>query len=314
MKVRYGTIVLLFSNTSVPSTVGNTGGLTISGTSLYLASTPSGYPGSFPFKLVIDSGLSTEEIVKVTAGNGTSGTPWTIVRGWDGTTGQAHGNSAVVGHYITAEDETLSRQHEALSGGASGAHGLPAGAWATAVVAALDENVLGNSTTASVNWTSIPGTYSHLLVMAQGKFTETTLQSDDITVTVNGDTGAHYSYVEQFVTNVSGAGTGTLVGGQATGFALNGWPLLRLAAAQSGAVANAGGGWAIIPAYTSAVFDKSFTSQSGAGDGSAAFVDMRTRSGWYHPSSPAAVTQLTLTAPGGLYFQSGTTLSLYGIS
>ena len=303
-----------YSNTAVPGVVGNTGGITNSGTSLYLAATPTNYPGSFPFKLVIDQGLSTEEIVKVTAGNGTSGTPWTIVRAWDGTLGQAHSTSAVVAHYITAEDVTLSRQHEALSGSASGAHGLPAGAWATAIVAALDENVLANSTTSSVNWSAIPGTYSHLMIMAQGKFTETSLQSDDITVTVNGSTAAVYSYVEQFVTNVSGAGTGTLVSGTNSGYAMTGWPMLRLAASESGAASNAGGGWALIPNYTSATFDKSFTSNSGAGDGSSAFVDMRTRSGWFHPASAAAITSLTLTAPGGLYFQAGTVLSLYGVS
>lgn len=69
----------------------------------------SGLPASVPFKLVIDPGLSTEEIVKVTV---VAGTTLTVVRGWDGTSGQAHANLASVRHMVTAEDLRLSREHE----------------------------------------------------------------------------------------------------------------------------------------------------------------------------------------------------------
>jgi hypothetical protein len=303
-----------YSNTAVAGTLGNSPSISSTATSMFLSGTPTGYPGSFPFKLVLDSGLATEEIVKVTAGAGTSGSPWTIVRAWDGTTGQVHNNGAAVAHYITAEDETLSRQHEALSGSSSAAHGLPASAWATSVIAALDETTLANSTTAAITWSSIPGSYQHLLLIAQGKFTETTQQSDDLLVTINGDSSASYSYVAQYATNVSGASTGALFGGQVTASAGTSWPLLRLGASQSGSAANAGGGWAIIPNYTSATFNKGFYSISGAGDGSTAFVDMRLRCGWYNPAAQAAITSITLTAPGSLFFTTGTFLGLYGIS
>ena len=45
----------------------------------------SGWPSSFPYTLIIDSDLATEEVVTVT---GRSGLTVTIVRGVDGTTGQ----------------------------------------------------------------------------------------------------------------------------------------------------------------------------------------------------------------------------------
>jgi hypothetical protein len=41
---------------------------------------------------------------------------------------------------------------------------------------------------------------------------------------------------------------------------------------------------------------------------------MRTRAGWFNPASQAAVTSITLTAPGGLDFANGTFLGLYGLS
>lgn len=92
----------------------------------------AGLPSATPFKLVIDPGLSTEEIVKVTE---VSGTTLTVVRGWDGSSGQAHSNLAVVRHGVTAEDFRLSRQHEA----ATTAHGT-----ASAVVGISDAQALTN--------------------------------------------------------------------------------------------------------------------------------------------------------------------------
>lgn len=304
-----------YSNLAVAGTIGNTGGISNAATSVFLSSTPSGYPSQFPFKLVLDLGQANEEIVKVTAGNGTSGTPWTIVRAWDGTTASSHAQTTgTVTHMITAEDETLSRQHEALSGSTSGAHGLPASAWVSAAFAAINETTLSNSTTAAVTWSSIPNTYLHLLIIVQGKFTETTAQADDVLVRLNGDSGALYSWLSQFASNASGGSTGALVGGQSTSSAVTSWPMLRMGASQSGVAANAGGGWAIIPNYTSTTFNKGFYSLSGAGDGSTPFVDMRLRCGWYNPASQTAISSITLTAPGSLFFTSGTFLGLYGLS
>lgn len=283
-------------------------------TSIYLASTPTGYPSpaTAPFRLVIDIGTASEEIVTVTAGSGTSGSPWVITRGQDGTSAVAHTSGASVGHRITAGDENLSRQHEALSGSSSGAHGLPASAWVASAIVALDEYTFA-SALPSLSYSSIPATYKHLLIVMQGKFTETTQQSDSVLCTVNGDSAAHYSYVSQYATNVSGSSTGALFGGQTTTSATTAWPLLRLGASQAGAAANAGGGWAIIPNYSSTVFDGSFYSISGAGYGTTAFVDQRIVSGWWHTATPAAISSLTFTAPGSSNFATGTFIGIYGI-
>lgn len=302
-----------YSNTAVAGLLGAT--INNSATSMYMSTTPTGYPGSFPFKLVLDSGTASEEIVKVTAGSGTVGTPWTIVRGWDGTTGQSHtGLTATVGHYITAEDETLSRTHEALITSGSGAHGLPASAWSTAAIAALDETTLANSTTAAVTWSSISASYTHLLIICQGKFTENSDQANHLTITLNGDTAAHYSNVDQSASNGSGSSTGALVGAQTTNASSTGWGAISMAASLAGNAASAGGGFMIIPNYTSTTFNKSYYGISGAGYGTGAFVDMHLRSGYYNPTVQAAITSITLTAPLAKFFQTGTFLGLYGIS
>jgi hypothetical protein len=302
-----------YSNVAVAGLLGAT--INNSVTSMYMSTTPTGYPGSFPFKVVLDQGTASEEIVKVTAGNGTVGTPWTIVRAWDGTTAQPHtGLTATIGHYITAEDETLSRLHEALITSGSGAHGLPASAWATAAIAALDETTLANSTTAAVTWSSISAAYNHLLIIVQGKFTENANQSDHLTVTINGDTTASYSLVDQSASNGSGSSTGALVGSQSTGAGSPGWGCLSMAGSLAGNAASGGGGFLIIPNYTSTTFNKCFYGMSGAGYGTGAFVSQSIRSGYYNPSVQAAITSLTLTAPQSKFYQTGTFLGLYGLS
>jgi hypothetical protein len=305
-------VAFQYVNTSVDGTL--SAGINSTATSISLTSTPTGYPNpaTAPFRLVLDIGTASEEIVTVTAGNGTSGTPWTIVRAQDGTTGISHATSSTVGHRITAGDENLSRVHESLGSG-SGVHGLPAGAWATAAVSALDELTFSTATP-SVTWSSIPATYEHLLVIVQGKFTEATQQSDSVLCTLNGDATAKYSWVANYTTNVSGASTGALFSGQANASAASAWPLLRMGASQAGAAANAGGGWAIIPNYTSTTFNKGFYSVSGAGDGTTAFVDQRVVSGWYNPATQTAVSSITLTAPGSSNFITGSFVGLYGVS
>lgn len=303
-----------YSNIAVANTIGNTGGISSSGTSLYCSTTPVGYPAfpGPPFKLVLNFGGSTEEIVKVTAGAGTSGSPWTIVRAWDGTTAAVHGAESVT-HSITAEDEVLSRAHE-QSGSGSGVHGLPSAAWLTSSVSTLYENTLVNSTTSLITISGISGSYSNLILVAQGRFTETTQQSDDVYVTLNGDTSSHYSYVTIHTTNISGSGVGALVGGQFSGYAGASWPMFRFAANQAGSTANAGGGFAFLPNYTGTAFNKMFYSLSGAGDGSTAMVDMRIRAGWWNPASQAAISTIALTAPAGTYFLTGSYFALYGLS
>jgi len=74
-------------------------------------------PNAFPYTLVIDPNLSSEEIVTVTSSSG-GGAVLAITRGQDGTSPQAHDASAVIKHMITARDLQDAQNHiEASSGG-----------------------------------------------------------------------------------------------------------------------------------------------------------------------------------------------------
>ena len=107
-----------------------------------------GLPSSYPFTLLIDWGLSTQEAVSVTvAPTGTGPYTVTCTRGIDGTTGQAHNSGAVVVHGVTAEDYNEPQVHMAT--GTSGAsypnviHGLANG---SSVVGTTDSQTLTNKT------------------------------------------------------------------------------------------------------------------------------------------------------------------------
>lgn len=270
---------------------------------------PQGYPTSFPFTLDIDPGTANFELVSVTAGAGTAATPWTVTRAYDGTLARAHAGGVPIAHTWTANDLTQAALHYAMGSG-SGVHGLPASAWAGNAAVTINETTLANSTTNVVSWSGIPATYQHLLILVQARLTEVTALTDDIALTFNGDTGAHYSSLTMSATNISGS----LVGpSAATAFATASIPAFRVAASQGGAPANAGSGFAWVPNYGSAAFNKNVLAVSGAGNGTSAMVDGRVRWGFWNPSSQAAVTAVSLTAPAGSNFLVGSTFALYGI-
>jgi hypothetical protein len=215
----------------------------------------------------------------------------------------------VLVHAFSAGDFTTAALHDAMGSG-SGVHGLPSSAWSGNACATINETTLANSTTSVITWSGIPATYEHLLVSVQARLTETTALTDDITLQFNGDTGAHYSYLDVSATNTSG----TLVGpSAATAYAVSAIRAFRAAASQGGAPANAGGGFAWIPNYAGAAFNKAVYAVSGAGNATSAMVDGRVRFGFWNPASQAAVTSLTLTAPAGSNFLTGSNFALYGM-
>jgi hypothetical protein len=298
-----------YSNNAVDNTLGNVGGISNSVTSMFLTTAPSGYPASFPFRLV----LGGSEVVHVTAGAGTSGSPWTIVRGQDGTTASAWAQNSTVWHRITQGDVQLSRLHEG-SVQADLPHGLPSAAWNLANFTSITTSTLGVAA-ATFTASSIPNTYKNLILVVNARLTENTVQADDVAMTLNGDTGAHYSYMTIFSTNITGSTTTGAITTPAasTAFAQANWPAVRANAASAGAAVNAGGGVVFIPNYAAATFNKMFWSISGAGNGTSAMVDGRWRLGWWNPVAQAAVSSLTLTAPGGGNFLAGSFFELYGL-
>jgi hypothetical protein len=298
-----------YSNLAIAGTLGAS--ISNSATTMYMTSTPVGYPSQYPFTLALDAGVSDFELVSVTSGAGTSGSPWVITRAFDGTTASAHtGGTCTVSHDFSAYDVTTSRSHEA-SGSGSGVHGLPASAWLTSSVAVIGETTLANSSTALVTFSSISGSYNHLLVIAQGRLTETTEQTDWVSLQINSDSGSHYSWLQLQCTNT----TGTLTApADANGYAQSSIPLFRFTASQAGTAVNAGGGYAFLPWYSSTVFNKTVQCTSGAGNGTSSMVDGDIIWGFWNPSTQGAITALALSAPAGSDFLINSSFGLYGIS
>jgi hypothetical protein len=297
-----------YSNVAVPGTIGNIGGISNSAASLFLTSAPSGYPSSFPFKLRLNPRTAFEEIVKVTAGAGTSGSPWTISRHWDGTTAVSHAQGDPVEHGLTQEDLQLSRDHEAL-GSASGAHALPASAWQIPNFAVIGETVIANSTTTVVTFSSISGIYAHLLAVVQGRGDDTSQQLNDITVTINNDTSTIYSDTSVYAQNLAGTDSGALSQSNPSNA---GWKAITIAASESGDAHDPGGGWMLIPHYTGTTFAKNYVSHSGFARATTSAYALRLRQGIYKPGSQAAITQLDFTIPTG-HYKPGTFIGLYGV-
>ena len=61
----------------------------------------TGFPASYPYTLIIDEDIATQEVVEVTAG---AGTTLTITRGVDGSVAAAHSSGAAVNHGVSARD------------------------------------------------------------------------------------------------------------------------------------------------------------------------------------------------------------------
>lgn len=106
-----------YSNTAVSTTLN--GSITNSGTSVVL-NAQTGMPTP-PFLLSIEPDTGNEELVLVNSGAGTSGSPYVVVRGQDGTTGVAHNNGVTVQHRVSAVDFADSRAHEQTG---TAVHGL----------------------------------------------------------------------------------------------------------------------------------------------------------------------------------------------
>lgn len=298
-----------YSNVAIVDTLAVPGGgnLSNSATSIYAGSgSPQGYPVNTPWILRLEPGTSNEELVLVTAGAGTAASPWTITRAVDGTTAKTHNAGVPIQHGLSAGDLSQAAAHYSQGSG-SGVHGLPASAWQIGAFATIYETQTSVNQM-SVAWSAIPQTYAHLLVIAQGRLTETTVQSDDVQAQFNGDSGADYSYLTDLTQNPGGAMTGPSAG---SGYGGTSAPMFRFLASQGGSGVDAGGGFAVIPNYAGASYTKTFYGISGGGNGTSSFVDLRVRVGVWAPATQAGITAITLTAPGS-GFAANCFFGLYG--
>lgn len=297
-----------YSSLAVPNTLGAT--ITNASGSLYLGTAPVGYPTQFPFTLVLETGTGNMELVQVNSGAGTSGSPWVVSRGFDGTTAVGHSAGVAVGHDSSAFDFTTSRTHEALITSGSGAHGLPSAAWLTSQLAQIAQTVIAGAT-GTITFAAIPATYRHLLLVVHGKSSDTTSDHTDVGVQVNGDSTNSYTWCEWSMTTESGSMVTAANYSNGTF-----WPWVIKIAGSNAAVgvSDAGGGWVLFPGYASTAFAKPYVSQSGFGNSGSGsnLLGVRSGWGWYGPAAVAAISQLVLTASAG-NFMTGTVASLYGI-
>ena len=138
--------------TSTAITTSLTAELSASATSMTVdAATFTGYPATFPYTLVLDEGLSTEEVIQISSAAGTTLTIGT--RGVDSTTPQIHLNGASVKLGVSARDFNEANAHVYLDAQTatkhSGVHGL-----AGQVVGTSDTQTLSNKTLTSPTVTS----------------------------------------------------------------------------------------------------------------------------------------------------------------
>jgi len=108
----------------------------------------TGLPSSFPYTVLIDWGLATQEAISVTSAPTGTG-PFTLpcTRGIDSTVAQSHSQGAIAVHGVTEQDYNEPQVH--IATGVSGAsypnviHGLQNG---SAVVGTTDTQTLSNKT------------------------------------------------------------------------------------------------------------------------------------------------------------------------
>src|SRR4249919_1306800 len=100
----------------------------------------TGFPITYPYTLIVDSCLATEEVVSVT---NAAGTTLTVTRRYDSTTGFAHSAGASVVHGFSAIDP---REANAHVNATTGGHGI-----AGAVVGTTDAQTLTNKTLGTTN-------------------------------------------------------------------------------------------------------------------------------------------------------------------
>lgn len=167
----------------------------------------------------------------------------------------------------------------------------------------IDDQTLG-SDTATIDFTSISGSYKHLRLIVQARSTRAAQTEDNVFFTFNADTGNNY---DSQLLQVRGTGTAI---SEALAGANSG--VVMIVPAASSPAGSASSFVIEIPNYAGTTFNKSFTCH-----GSAPLTDsangMRLESSAGEWRSTAAITRITLDLVNG-NFLAGSRATLYGIN
>lgn len=138
-----------YSSLAQPTTL--SGSISSGATSITVGAV-TGFPTQYPYRLAVDFGGATEELVDVTAAAGIN---LTVTRAVDGTSAQSHSIGAVVKHVVSAGDFTDFQTHMNAS---SAVHGLTG-----TVVGTSDTQTLSNKTLSAATLSgggSMAGTFT----------------------------------------------------------------------------------------------------------------------------------------------------------
>lgn len=291
-----------YSNTATVTTLTSPGGINSGALTIQVGAT-TGFPTQFPFILRIEPGTVSEEVVLVTSGAGTSGTPYSVTRGYDGTSARAHSQGVVVKHGFAQIDFQDPQIHLNATGpgGAPNPHGLPDLAWNNTLTTTITETTLG-SNTASIVFSSIPSSYKALRIIVSAYAVTATVLTG-ILMQFNSDTGAHYGYAIGFVNNTSTTGSGSHSANATS---------MQIGSAWGNSQTTIPGISVVdIPLYASTALIKGYTSLFSASDtGSTVWTLGYSGGAW---NNTAAINTITLTLSGGISFGTGSFFGLYGV-
>ena len=163
----------------------------------------------------------------------------------------------------------------------------------------ISQQVLG-SPAATITFSSIPGTYTNLLLYIMG---QSSSGSDDFVVMqLNSDTGAHYNISGIAMSGASTSNAFTTMAGTSA-FVVN----LKTS---SGASVHPGTGNCVIYNYAGTTFNKQWTCNDT--ENKSTFMNTEFASGEW-TGTPAAVTTILLKLNSGSNFVTGTAVTLYGV-